>query len=337
MNLRILYFSLVFSLITSTGVAGPSSGGGGMVVTCRNTAGKIISTDLLDVYEAKYLAQNNTKISIMQPTGSLDEDYYRLVSNTYRLQGNGHHPDKGASLANVKNFIDAVDWISVGQVLPFLGDQGLTSPLGEGCMLEQLAIFYDSTGRVALSEEIWRRLDSLSRAALVEHELFYRYERDFSENTSESSRSYVRQIISQSGFSPVKMGAETAKLFCSAQTSTTTGNIELTDLYIHQTPNSLGFQDLTLQFTQIAGRPLLVKSTALLSNLIFDVQQSWYLGARVLMPKSSTQNRVLKVPVVTDHRKDWEILFKFVSNQPVTIELLQDGVSISKSYFSNCW
>ncbi len=326
--MKTLTFAFAIGILTTAQTlwAGPSSGGGGMVVTCKNEAGIITSTDLLDVYEAK----QNPKLKVMQPTGDLAEDYLRTVNHTYILQGApGLAQSRKKQInENLNGFMGIVDWVDA---LPFLNDQGeMTVKIPDNCKLEQLAIFYDSKDRVSIDKNIWARLDTVSRAALVQHEIFYHFERKFSEKTSESTRSYVRQNVTTEGFTPVVTGLENSLSLGSAYDEANNNN--LTVFHIR---NDLDPKHLTLQFTQIGGRALLVQTIVQIPDLVLSVKCIINgNNERVCYPTTQV-NMNVRLPVITEHRKDWEILFKYVAGEPVKITLIQRGAVLSTSVLTS--
>lgn len=332
MKTNLILWSLVlFQLPCYATALGPSSSGGGMAVVCRDANGGVSSAELLDVYEAK----NTSGLSVMQPSGALLEDSYRLAKNTYHLQGYPMVLTRKEVERNLQNFFAIVRWLPEAESLPFLADHGKTIALPLGCNLEQLAIFYDSSYQVEIDKEIWLSLDSLNQAALVSHEMFYQWERKFREMTSESTRSYIRQIVSTAGFTPVKAGADQAELSCSAHSGPLHSPV-ISSFYLHKKDNGSGGQELMLQFDQLAGRPILVKTTAEFSGVDFNTTKVFENGHYRLYPKPGLADTRVKMQVQTEHRSDWEILFKYVSGEPVTIALIQDGILLDTAELTNC-
>ncbi len=322
--------------LSGWGSEGPSSGGGGMVVTCRAADGSIQSTELLDVYEAKV----KTPGKVLSASGDMAEDYVRLVVNTFALQGysfeqTGKSPEE--SERNARAIMDIVDWSGP---LPFLNDQGEYEALPQGCQLEQLAIFSDLTGRVRVDSEIWGRLDSLSKAALLQHEIFYQYERTQRELTSESTRSLIRQQLAPTGYVPVKSGSANASLECMAESlvyeTGSSSTYAVTRFYVIPSSEP-GNETTTLQFTSFAGRPLLVKTTI---ELPIDFKVREFRKREdffpLLYPASLDVRKIFQIPVKSEHRSDWEVKFEYDGSKPVSLSLIQDGVVQSKSVLSSC-
>lgn len=323
--------------IFNVALAGPSSGGGGMAVECRYDQSRLGRTtvELLDTYEARL----KTNLTLLRPSGDVEEDYLRLVTNTYRLQGmNSVDEDlKQMILQNLRNFFKIVDWSETP--LEFLGDQGKSPDLPFECQLRQLAIFFDSTERVKINRELFNKMNSLDQAALIVHELFYKYERMFRESTSESTRSYVGQVLALSGNSRVDEGAELAKQTCSAiGTEKVLGSNPVTVFHHLETRNIDGTKDTVLQFEHIGGRPLLVKTTVTIPNFSFDVQRSFVRQEpyTVSIPSNPGHDFVEKFPIQTEHRSDWEVLIRYQYPEPITFTLIQDGAPVSTATLSSC-
>ena len=149
--------------------------------------------------------------------------------------------------------------------------------------------------------------------------------------TSESTRSYVRQIVSV-GYTPVADGASTANSYCFARSLNSSSSF-----YVHRIPNDLQSEDVILQMTHVAGRKMLVKSTATFNNLIFDVKEKKdKLGNIFLVPASPYANKVLRSKIETGHRDDWEMMLKFIGEKPIELSILQSGSEISMTVLRTC-
>lgn len=323
---------VIFAGFAAQAHAGVGSTGGGMAVVCSDPFGGPDKAELLDVYEARL---DSTK-TVMRATGSLEGDYYRLIRNIHRLQGySSPMTSPKEARKSLKKFLSIVEWVGEEEELPFLGDQGKTPEIPENCTLKQLAIFFDDQNLVKIKESIWKLLDSLNKAALPHHELFYESERDNAETNSESSRSYVRQAVTQNGYTPVTQGSESAQTECAAK-----GN-GVTSFFVRSEPNAQGTEDLTLQFTQVGGRPLLVKTTMKVEDIVFATKLKVINQGNdmVLFPADGTPNlrkRVVREALKTEHRSDWELLFYFVPGEPISLTLIQDDVPISRGILDFC-
>lgn len=305
--------------------AGEIASGGGMSVVCQNNGQSIHK--LLDLFESEVLFGEE---NVARASGNLNEDYARLVGRTYTLQG-AHIDHQQASIENLERFFEIVEWVN--EPLPFLNDQGRTVTIPANCEIKQLAIFYDTENKVKIDQELWNQLDSMSQAALVEHELFYHHERKYNELNSESTRSYIHQILTADIQTPVLEGTGNASLMCTASNHVDSA----VDFVFYVTKN--GANESELQFTAFAQRPLLVKST-LVTSANFEVHREVDTNFPnfpfVDVPNDVTANIVETLPLETIHRDDWTAKIIFKAAQPVSIQALQNNAPITAALNVNC-
>ncbi len=156
-------------LLNFTAEAGQGGNGGGAFV-CRNSAGKIVSAILVDLYEAEAQYDLNVKKDArLTVDEQLDLAAFRIqsISNDFYLQLEPHltlvreilRPVSNAQLENTKDFDILVSpKTCVGGVIKF----------------EQLANYTDE-GQLIVDEEIWKYLPPTDKAALYIHEAVYSY------------------------------------------------------------------------------------------------------------------------------------------------------------------
>ena len=190
-------------LTTSTALAGVSTSGGGYAVVCRDNTNSIISAELLDLVEGK-LKHN---FDLKPASGSALKDYVWGAENTFYLQTGKAMAECGSSCNPSESFFKfmrSIDWVdSKSQLEPIYDLGNVTEVLGQlkqGCDIEQVAIFNDKTERVQISKEAWEKMDSLSQAGLIWHELDYRESRKYyllPENDSEKTRLNVAIVFSK--------------------------------------------------------------------------------------------------------------------------------------------
>lgn len=267
---RIVYLNLfiVFGLMISMEVkaSGPSTSGGGFSVVCRSGTNQIVSAELLDLYEARTVYG----FELMKSSGNLMRDYVRAVKNGYRLQGS--HPDitEQEMIENVEKFQKISIWLSEDEKLPNLDDLGLKISVPFGCKIEPLAIFYDLENIVVIDREIWNAMDFLSKSALVIHEIYYRYYRHLT--IDPDINSLEARLITASDFStnlvPVRSGIPLKSSYgeildaCHFNEGNGTSCSELTTYHIFSIDSdSNERQNLRIQFTALAGRPLISQTT----------------------------------------------------------------------------
>jgi hypothetical protein len=318
--------------------AGPTSSGGGFAVVCRNAQHTIVSAELLDLYEA----QERYGLRIVSSSGDLVRDYVRGVRNTYRLQGSKDPVSIDEQRKYLSKMFEILDFTAPGEHLVPLADMGHVPSVPEGCDLEQLAIFHDDRGRISVDSEIWEALDTLSRAALFSHELYYKDVREWGEKTSEGARALVGQIYSKSGeLTPIFNGIPRGTPSCftaefsvvTAPNNTASPQQKLSLFYPYRVNRggAVG-SGVMLQFFSLMGRPMLSKTTAYFPG----VRLSYERGGRVRLVNSTRSDFVLKVPVVGSYRKDWELELRDTKTGGSELGLYEAGVLVEESPIVSC-
>jgi hypothetical protein len=256
----------VSAAMSLTAWAGPSTSGGGFAVVCRNSVDKIESAELLDLYEARTVYN----FELMKSSGDEQRDYVRAVSNGYRLRGSNPPVTEHEILEHLQRFRKLIAWLPEDEKLPNLHDLGSTINIPSGCKIEPLAVFYDSQDVVLIDKEIWTALDSLSRSALVLHEVNYHYFRHLEINPDVDSLD--ARVFSASNFStnlvPVQSGipanSQIRQIWgdCHTFDEGSTTCTESTTYHIFSNgQDSPDKRNLRVQFTFLAGRPLLSQTT----------------------------------------------------------------------------
>ncbi len=261
-----LFMALGLMISMEVKASGPSTSGGGFAFVCRNGTDQIVSSELLDLYEARTVYG----FELMKSSGNVMRDYVRAVKNGYRLQGSHPHITEQEMIENVEKFQKITIWLSEDEKLPNLDDLGLKISVPLGCKIEPLAIFYDLENIVVIDREIWNVMDSLSKSALVIHEIYYRYYRHLT--IDPDTNSLEARLITASDFStnlvPVRSGIPLKSSYgelldaCHFNQGYETSCSELTTYHIFSTDNdSDERQNLRIQFTSLAGRPLISQTT----------------------------------------------------------------------------
>lgn len=259
---------LILFLITKSVIAGVSTSGGGYAVVCRDTSKAIVSAELLDLAEGRL--KYNFKMKSV--SGSTLKDYALGVENVYFLQTGKPWFSCGLDVCEpsemLSRFIKIIDWVDSSQQLDPIYDLGDVSTvlkqLNIGCDIEQVAIFNDATGRVQISKEAWNKMDSLSQAGLVWHELWYRESRKYyllPEKNSEKSRLNTAIVFAE-GLTPVKAGVpENAKYKYIVHDPNRKVN-DMTSFFIFQISESPDFSKNVFrrQFENLGGRTVLTKT-----------------------------------------------------------------------------
>lgn len=246
-NLIIGLFAILAPSLSFGGV----DGGGGYVINCIDSNGSEY-TELLDLYEGV----ENLGLELLPSTSDFRMDYINSVKNGYRLQGYQPPVSSGEILDNLESFMKRVEWIESPHSLPPANDLGrIMVEIPSSCHLEQVAYFYDVSNKLAVKKDVWERLSSLSKAALMEHEIFYRHFRQF-ELAPAGFSEEVRLNIA------IRFSVNTLPVF-----SGLPRNAKDDFVYFR---NSKGFQEATqysifkvdsettrVQFKQLAGRALM--------------------------------------------------------------------------------
>lgn len=176
---KLIFCSLIFPTIAS---AGAISGGGGTGVVCRDGADKIVSAELLDLYEGSVMSGGEVQRSaapmelqikaavekIPERSRFLIQVYVDKVLKSFRLT------PSGAKLMPIKDSFEVV--------------------LPRGCAAEQLANYYNDN-LVLVSRDLWSALSETDRAALILHEAVYAVNRTVGAVDSRQSRNVVSHLF----------------------------------------------------------------------------------------------------------------------------------------------
>ena len=335
-DVRLVSMLLAFAWSASVFANGVGSTGGGASVVCRDSQNKIISAELLDLYEARVRDSRD----LLATTYSIEGDYLLATQNTFRLQGSLLALEANQVSATLQRFFVSTEFTLPGVRLRWLGDLGPTVPAlnQQGCALEQLAIFDDTTQKISIDSEIWTALNTLNQAALVTHELEYAYERKLEERTSETTRAIVGLIYSAHGVVPVLEGLPAARIHC-ITTLENRGENQGEDrgegqstqkgvsgFYVYPSLAENGHPSgLTLQFTQLMGRPLLTRTTLHLENL-----SHWDTH-----PEKGA-DLTIKAPLDGMQSKGWELEVRYRYDSPVRLTLFQRGKQVQEAVVQSC-
>jgi hypothetical protein len=170
---KIILASLVafatLTLATAFAAGGNEVGNGGGVLICRDINGKIIKTELLDLYEARVM--RNLQLGLGNP----NEDY-TLKVNRVLNQLEKISPIRAKKYKEMHNNFFSETAMVVDADLVFIPDaENLILP--KGCKLEQIAIQnppeFIGDNRYIINKEYWDLIDNNSKAALILHEIIY--------------------------------------------------------------------------------------------------------------------------------------------------------------------
>ncbi len=270
--------------------AGADSSGGGKSVVCRDTSGKILSVEMLDLYEARNLygqaplAMGSTVDEVM--TAAKAKFSHTSFASSYlpealdQLRAKLHVLPAGQKLTP----IDDAD--------PVIYDPG--------CKLEQAAVWVDSTLIVA-DRELWEAMDTRNQVALYAHETIYAAMRAEGDKNSRRARKIVGYVFSQFNFTWARAGlpAEPRILCLSASQFV---NSTASEFWIY--PDVDG--NLVAQFEILHGRDLYDRTTAVYTGLAFDEKARKNVGVFEDLNSNFETGRTFMLSVVasSDGRTD---------------------------------
>jgi hypothetical protein len=242
-----------------SGSMGTINGGGGVGIDCDG------HLEMLDLYEARHQGLAFAAVN------SQDE---AIALVTQRFAGHFWNPETrpmeehAKTLAKtivepifaLKPFVNAeskkTESVQMVDHLPLSNDFGKFQ-MPASCHLEQVAFYSDAHTELSIVQTAWSRLDWLSKAVLVSHELVYLLDRrDGLEgllstgvaHTSESARSFVGRLLSTTPW-PTKADGLPASLYvCSSDFKA--AQETTIEAYVFQRPGS---QQLSLVFKSFFG------------------------------------------------------------------------------------
>jgi hypothetical protein len=298
-------------------ILGPStSGGNGYALVCRDNNKQIIRAQLLDLFEAgeKY------QLSLPAPMITIAMDYIRGVRNTYRLQGRTEALDENNILNDLNEFFVRARFMNHVVAISDLGE--VDSP-PQGCAFEPVAYFHDDRGIIDINAQIWAVLDSLNRAALVSHELFYHVDRELNDHTSEATRATVAHIYSDSDLATVMADLPADAKEYGAQGSA--GNaVGYTSFRAYRDD-----QGVTLQFFTLMNRPLVTKTTVQIPGIAFSLNSQC-----VVTEKGQNRDQVLPLEGSQFIGMNVEIVYQ--TGKSVRLSLLERGVPVMSAEVNLC-
>ncbi len=179
--MRLLIFTL--SIIFSIGAFAGEKGNGGYSIVCRDQSGKIISAELLDIFEGK------TRLNKEYTRYNLRSDIaIKLISLKLK-----HHPKfQRRFLAELEHTRHSTTFVSGDaklenseDVFPVFGNQE--------CNYEQVANYSDR-GHLKINAEIFNAFDDLNKTALLVHEAFYFIYREHRKNIAKLNSNASRKL-----------------------------------------------------------------------------------------------------------------------------------------------
>lgn len=188
MKFFLLSLLIMSSLTMSESHAAGNSGSGGVAVVCRSSSGKIISAELLDLFEGRelhHLHYGDENLSVAT----------RLKLAQLPLT---HHPKY------LKFFLDELSYIKANLIFVSSETQIMATndafPVirKKGCEFEQLAV-YTTEGKIIISKEIYQALNSANKGALYVHEVVYSLRRKLGDKNSQKARLLTAHLTADNG------------------------------------------------------------------------------------------------------------------------------------------
>ncbi len=180
------YLMAITMMALSFTVLAGDKGNGGYSVVCRDSNGIINSAELLDIYEGRilyHLDYQNNEIEV----DSLVHVALNRTSDNVSFYGKLSR--------EIEHIRENTVFIPDGHELE-LTEDAFPIIKKKGCNYEQLAT-YTLDDKLIISEEIYRKLDNLNKAALYIHEAVYAIRRKaLNENSSFASRKVTAHLMS---------------------------------------------------------------------------------------------------------------------------------------------
>ena len=331
-----LVFGIALSIFFSTinlqaALQGPSTGGGGFVVSCPATPLEPAQTVLLDLYEA----EEEFNFEIMKASGSIAQDYFKSADRTYTLQG---YPDLAGTLrdeinTSIKRFFRIVKFVNDTKDLPVANDFGKKPQIPSQCQLQQIAYFDDASETVFVLQSIWDKLDTLNQAALVTHEIVFRNYRSLGENDSYNARVFVAHAYSVKGPLPVNSG-----LLSQNKKYTIVDDGRVTSLNVSH-GFRLGLTTARLQFSQIGDYAMIAKTWADISSPVWELETQYEANSERLMciVKTPNVNHVATAPLSGTMLTNHSVTLEYITGKPLRLKVMSaEGSVLVDHFLSGC-
>jgi hypothetical protein len=255
MKTEILFLAILFLTSSTYAATGGVDGGGGKSVVCRDINGKIISAEVLDLYEGRVQYGLAPAIS----SDPIDQQVQAVVS---RLSTGRGEPFS----RTVMSYVDFVQTQKVllpdgTGLLPIDDSHHVVTP--KNCQVEQLANFTNQN-QILINGEIWNSLDNSNKAALIVHEAIYKVFRMYGATNSIRARKSVAIGFAGGTLTPIWDGTPfnngKKDEFLNCQTVT-----PVPGSHFYAFNNSDG--ELVFQFDYLDGQLMLTKSTLIVDKI----------------------------------------------------------------------
>ena len=341
-GLLLLTASLSSFAFARSGGGGGMATGGGAGVVCRDKNAAITSVQLLDLYET----QVRDRHTLIPSTGNAKTDYFQAVLRGYAAQG--AEPSLIPSLSRLQahyySFMSSIRWTSAAVRIPLLLDQGTSVHLPKNCALEQIALFHDENKLVPeyieMDSLLWEKLSPLHQAALIWHEVTYKYYRILGDTNSELTRAQVASVFTAYKKIPVLDGVpQTGAMIC---TAVNVKGDKLSRFIIYPAPVAGDQKKWIWQFVQLMGRPTNEKTFAVLDHNIpalNDTLKAIGQGDdQMAFPtvKKEEAPIVQQALVQGTFGPQLELRFESQPGEPVKISVYQKNKLLGSNFLSRC-
>jgi hypothetical protein len=262
MSSKYILFSLYF-VGTMANAVGGVDGGGGKSVVCRDSQGKIISAELLDLYEGRVQYSLAPKVSSDSIERQIDDVVERLSA--------GRDYNFRTTLMKHTRFVSEAKVILPEGTGLLPVDDAYNVIVPKNCQIEQLANFTNQN-QILVNGEIYNSLNDTNKAALIVHEALYKIFRIYGSTNSIRARKSVAL-----GFSTIDLNGNPnceREGNCERVVENVIADLPSKYLDCHTLPNSNGspfpgshfyaFNDengeLVFQFDYLDGELMLTKS-----------------------------------------------------------------------------
>ena len=330
-------YSLILLIAAPAWAAfGPSTGGGGFVVSCPGTPVSPATTELLDIYEGR----ESLRFQMAKPTGHLREDYFASVDRTYTIQGDPNMAEqiRNEIDSNLTKFMQSTKFVEKAEEMPIASDIGQLPWIPSQCLVQQVAYFDDRSDTIYVLRPLWQQMDSVNQSALVSHELYFRGFRQAGELTSENARRTVAHIYALMGPPPLNEG-----LPHGAPSFSASGSDGAPKISVFRAVNFRAFGITRLQFTHVNGIALFSKTTADFPKMTWDFEfgrSTENPGLVACILRTPGVNQQVSAPLNTVMVKGYSIQLTLKTGEPVKMNILKDGfLVLSEGYVgggSNC-
>ncbi|MBL7670137.1 MAG: hypothetical protein JNM39_06600 [Bdellovibrionaceae bacterium] len=204
-----------------------------------------------------------------QASGSIEEDYFQAAKRTYDRQGFPDLADnqKTDILNNLKRFFRSVKFVQNASELPVANDLGAETPwIPSQCQIQQMAFFDDLSTTVYVLKPLWDKMNSLSKAALVKHELAYEHQRGLGAKDSFMARRYVAHTFAIHGPEAILEGATPNSRRYIMQDQGRFSSLVVTH------GNSMGKPKVMIHFDFLNAYPMLAKTSAVIDSPVWELE-----------------------------------------------------------------